>query len=48
VIGITWLDDGEHFLQVKDNQLCKVHAITGRTEPFINVEKLKKSLAATH
>jgi dipeptidyl-peptidase 4 len=46
VSGITWLEDGEHFLQVKDNQLCKVHAVSGRSEPFIDVEKLKKSLAA--
>ena len=25
VSGISWLDDGEHFLQVKDNRLWKVH-----------------------
>src|SRR5206468_1197674 len=28
--GLTWLDDGEHFLQVKEGRLCKVHARTGR------------------
>jgi dipeptidyl-peptidase 4 len=46
VSGITWLDDGEHFLQVKDNRLYKVNALTGRAEPLIDSEKLKKSLAA--
>ncbi|HEX3151730.1 MAG TPA: DPP IV N-terminal domain-containing protein [Gemmataceae bacterium] len=45
VSGITWLDDGEHFLQVKENQLYKVRAVTGRAELFVDVEKLKKSLA---
>ena len=24
VAGLTWLEDGEHFLQVKDNKLFKV------------------------
>src|SRR5205823_6580775 len=28
--GLTWLDDGEHFLQVKENKLYKVAARTGR------------------
>src|SRR5262245_60230061 len=46
VSGITWLEDGEYFLQVKDNRVYKVHAVTGRAEPFIDVEKFKKSLAA--
>jgi dipeptidyl aminopeptidase/acylaminoacyl peptidase len=46
VSGITWLEDGEHFLQVKDNRLWKVTAATGRAEPFIDVEKLRKSLSA--
>ncbi|HKB02690.1 MAG TPA: DPP IV N-terminal domain-containing protein [Gemmataceae bacterium] len=44
VSGLTWLD-AEHFLQAKDNGLYKVHAATGRAEPFVDVEKLKKSLA---
>ncbi|MBO0698155.1 MAG: DPP IV N-terminal domain-containing protein [Zavarzinella sp.] len=44
VFGLTWLD-GEHLLQAKDNRLYKVHAATGRAEPFVDVEKLKKSLA---
>jgi dipeptidyl aminopeptidase/acylaminoacyl peptidase len=42
---ITWLDDGEHWLQVKDNKLWKVHARTGKAEQFVDPEKLKKSLA---
>ena len=46
VSGITWLDDGEHFLQVKDGRVWKVAATTGRGTPFIDVELLKKSLAA--
>jgi dipeptidyl aminopeptidase/acylaminoacyl peptidase len=29
-----WLDDGEHFLQVKAGQLLKVHAVSGRSEPY--------------
>jgi dipeptidyl-peptidase-4 len=45
-VSVTWLDDGEHFLQVKENKLYKVHARTGRAEPFVDVEKLAKSLAA--
>lgn len=43
--GLTWLDDGEHFLQAKENRLYKVHARTGRATPFVDVEKLKQSLA---
>jgi dipeptidyl aminopeptidase/acylaminoacyl peptidase len=46
VSGITWLDDGEHFLQVKDGRVWKVAAATGRATPFIDVELLKKSLAS--
>ena len=42
--GLTWVD-GEHFLQAKDHRLYKVRAGTGRAEPFVDVEKLKKSLA---
>jgi dipeptidyl-peptidase-4 len=42
--GLTWVD-GEHFLQVKDDRLYKVHAAAGRAEPFVGVDRLKKSLA---
>jgi dipeptidyl aminopeptidase/acylaminoacyl peptidase len=41
-----WLDDGEHFLQTIEGELCRVEARTGRAEPFIDVEKLTKSLQA--
>jgi dipeptidyl aminopeptidase/acylaminoacyl peptidase len=44
--GLTWLEDGEHFLQVKEGKLYKVHARTGRLQPFLDPEKLAKSLAA--
>jgi dipeptidyl-peptidase-4 len=40
VAGLTWLDDGEHFLQVKDNRLYKVDALSGRCEPFGDLDKL--------
>ncbi len=30
---VQWLADGEHFLQIKDGQAWKVHALTGRCEP---------------
>lgn len=45
VSGISWLEDGEHFLQVKDGRVWKVAAATGRATPFIDVELLKKSLS---
>jgi dipeptidyl aminopeptidase/acylaminoacyl peptidase len=45
VAGLTWLDDGEHFLQVKDRQLLKVHAVSGRATPFVDHEKLARCLA---
>lgn len=43
---VTWLPDGEHFLQTKANTLMKVAARTGRSEPFVDAEKLAKSMAA--
>jgi dipeptidyl aminopeptidase/acylaminoacyl peptidase len=33
-----WLDDGEHFLQVKEGRLLKVHAATGRAEPLFDAK----------
>jgi dipeptidyl aminopeptidase/acylaminoacyl peptidase len=30
---VTWLEDGEHFLQSKDGQMRKVHALSGRSWP---------------
>jgi dipeptidyl aminopeptidase/acylaminoacyl peptidase len=46
VSELTWLDDGDHFLQVKDNKLYKVEAKSGRLTPFVDETKLAKSLAA--
>jgi dipeptidyl aminopeptidase/acylaminoacyl peptidase len=31
--NVTWLKDGEHFLQRKGAELRKVHAVSGRSEP---------------
>src|SRR5207244_2399176 len=35
VTVMGWLDDGEHFLQFKDDELLKVHAASGRSEPYL-------------
>jgi dipeptidyl aminopeptidase/acylaminoacyl peptidase len=45
VAGLTWLEDGEHFLQVKAGRLLKVHALTGRSQPFYDPDKLAKGLS---
>jgi dipeptidyl aminopeptidase/acylaminoacyl peptidase len=45
VFRLTWLGDGEHFLQVKGGRLRKVHALTGRSEPFHDPAKLAGGLA---
>jgi len=42
--GFRWLDDGEHFLQYKDGQFCKVHAVTGRCEKLYDPAVLAKAL----
>ena len=39
-----WLD-GEHWLQVRDGRLMKVHAATGRSQPFVDAKALAKGLA---
>jgi dipeptidyl aminopeptidase/acylaminoacyl peptidase len=31
---LNWLEDGEHFTQLKEGKLFKVHALTGRTEAY--------------
>jgi dipeptidyl aminopeptidase/acylaminoacyl peptidase len=41
----AWLDDGEHFLQVKGSRLHKVNALTGRSQPFFDPDKLAAGLA---
>lgn len=43
---ITWLEDGEHWLQAKAGKLWKVHARSGRAELFVDPAKLTASLAA--
>jgi dipeptidyl aminopeptidase/acylaminoacyl peptidase len=44
VSGITWLDDGVHFLQLKDGRLHKVQALTGRSQPLFDRDKLAAGL----
>jgi dipeptidyl aminopeptidase/acylaminoacyl peptidase len=41
---VTWLPDGEHYLQTKGGKLYKVAARTGRSELFVDPDKLAKSL----
>jgi len=43
---MTWLEDGKHFLQVKEGKLCRVEAVTGKTEPFFNSDKLAAGLGS--
>jgi dipeptidyl-peptidase-4 len=45
---VTWLDDGEHFLQRKDGRLWKVHAVSGRSQPqpAPDAKKIETALAA--
>jgi dipeptidyl-peptidase 4 len=38
-----WLD-GQHWLQVRDGQLLKVNAATGRSQPFVDAKVLAKGL----
>jgi dipeptidyl-peptidase 4 len=45
VSGLVWLEDGEHFLQMKEGKLLKVHALTGRTQTFLDPEKFARTLA---
>jgi dipeptidyl-peptidase-4 len=43
-----WLDDGEHFLQRKEEELRKVHALSGRSQPqpTRNAKKIAAALSA--
>ncbi len=34
--GVTWLDDGEHFLQSREGKLYTVEALTGKAEPLFD------------
>lgn len=48
ISDVTWLDDGEHFLQRKDGQTHKVHAVSGRSSPHPppDTKKIEAALAA--
>jgi dipeptidyl aminopeptidase/acylaminoacyl peptidase len=41
---VEWLDDGQNFLQTREGELQKVDALTGRSSPFIDSDKLRASL----
>jgi dipeptidyl aminopeptidase/acylaminoacyl peptidase len=41
---VTWLPDGEHWLQRKGTGLWKVNARTGRSSKYLDSELIKKSL----
>ncbi|HNS19840.1 MAG TPA: S9 family peptidase [Sedimentisphaerales bacterium] len=42
--GLTWLDDGEHYLQTRDGRLYKVHATSGRSALFLDPNALGAGL----
>jgi len=44
VARLTWLDDGEHYLQVRQGRLYKVHARSGRSAPFHDPAKMAQGL----
>jgi len=44
VSGLTWLEDGEHYLQVRDGRLYRVHAASGRSTLFVDPNKLAEGL----
>jgi dipeptidyl-peptidase-4 len=44
VSGLTWLKDGEHYLQVRDGRLYKVHSESGRSISFFDPNELAKGL----
>ncbi|HXK37116.1 MAG TPA: DPP IV N-terminal domain-containing protein, partial [Candidatus Paceibacterota bacterium] len=44
VSGLTWLKDGEHYLQVRDGRLYKVHAASGQSSLFVDPNKLAEGL----
>ena len=44
VSGLTWLPDGEHYLQVRDGRLYRVHATSGRSALFIDPNALAAGL----
>jgi dipeptidyl-peptidase-4 len=44
VSDLTWLEDGEHYLQVRDGRHYKVHAESGRSVLFFDPNELAKGL----
>ena len=42
--GLTWLEDGEHYLQVRDGRQYKVHAESGRSILFFDPNELAEGL----
>jgi hypothetical protein len=42
--GLTWLSDGEHYLQRRDGKLYKVHAVSGRSTLFVDPNALAAGL----
>jgi len=44
VSGLTWLEDGEHYLQVRDGRYYKVHAESGRSVLFFDPNELAEGL----
>ena len=44
VSGLTWLEDGEHYLQVRDGRQYKVHAESGHSVLFFDPNDLAKGL----
>jgi dipeptidyl-peptidase-4 len=46
VSGLTWLKDGEHYLQVRDDRYYKVHAESGRSVLFFDPNELAKGLSS--
>jgi len=44
VSGLTWLEDGEHYLHVRDSRQYKVHAGSGRSVLFFDPNELAKGL----
>lgn len=44
VSGLTWLQDGEHYLQARDGRLYKVHAVSGRSDLFFEPSELAEGL----
>jgi dipeptidyl aminopeptidase/acylaminoacyl peptidase len=45
VTGLSWLEDGEHYLQNKSGTLYKIHARTGRCERLYDPDQLARGLS---